>query len=246
MTTARALLQRLYDAINDYSLDGKRPPYSMALALAMRETLAFLATPEPQGEPVAGWRMVPVEPTPEMIEKGLRRIEKARPQWADEYTTGVRERLRNDLALDYREMINAAPPAATTQGGWVLVPKEPTQEMIDAGWIDKEDVTPREIWIAMRNAAPPAESDAEDAARTKELLEAAVWMLAEWCYRVDKGGASWDEWDESYKDAAYRPGPLRELIDAAMKEVAVSWGDAPDDDAARRAQAAQKGERDAE
>lgn len=37
---------------------------------------------------------------------------------------------------------------------WVLVPVEPTPAMVEAGWIDKEDVTPGEIWVAMLSAAP--------------------------------------------------------------------------------------------
>jgi hypothetical protein len=44
--------------------------------------------------------------------------------------------------------------ARAPQDGWVMVPKEPTEEMIEAGWIDKEDVSPREIWWAMLAAAP--------------------------------------------------------------------------------------------
>jgi hypothetical protein len=50
----------------------------------------------------------------------------------------------------------------------------------------------------------------------KELLDIAVEMLADWCVAVDKNGTQWDDWDEHYKDAAYRSGPLRELIDVAM------------------------------
>lgn len=44
--------------------------------------------------------------------------------------------------------------------GWKLVPIEPTEEMIAAGWIDKEDVSPREIYWAMLSAAP-TDGDAE-------------------------------------------------------------------------------------
>lgn len=46
-----------------------------------------------------------------------------------------------------------------------------------------------------------------------EQLEAAITLLAEWTLSVDRG-TGWDDWDECYKDARYRPGPLRELIDA--------------------------------
>jgi len=38
--------------------------------------------------------------------------------------------------------------------GWRLLPTVATSEMTSAGWIDKEDVCPSEIWWAMQNAAP--------------------------------------------------------------------------------------------
>ena len=40
--------------------------------------------------------------------------------------------------------------------GWRLVPVEPTEAMISAGWIDKEDVNPDDIYRAMIDAAPSA------------------------------------------------------------------------------------------
>ena len=45
----------------------------------------------------------------------------------------------------------------------------------------------------------------------------AVSILAEWCSAIQRNGADWDDWDEHYKDAAYRPTQtnLRALIDAA-------------------------------
>ncbi len=43
----------------------------------------------------------------------------------------------------------------------------------------------------------------------------AIDMLAHWCEAVDTNGTGWDDWDEHYKDAAYRPTPIRELINAA-------------------------------
>jgi hypothetical protein len=51
------------------------------------------------------------------------------------------------------------------------------------------------------------------------LLDAAIDLLAGWCDAVKNKGTGWDDWDEWYKDACYRPGPLRELIDAKMKEM---------------------------
>lgn len=44
----------------------------------------------------------------------------------------------------------------------------------------------------------------------------AIQMLADWCVAVEQNGGGWDCWDEHYKDAAYRPTPLREKLDAAI------------------------------
>lgn len=49
--------------------------------------------------------------------------------------------------------------------------------------------------------------------------EIAIDMLARWCVAIDRNGTGWDDWDEHYKDASYRPGPLRAKLDAAMAEV---------------------------
>lgn len=53
----------------------------------------------------------------------------------------------------------------------------------------------------------------DEVKRLEAQLDAALWMLAEWCVDVDLNGTGWDDWDENYKDAMYRPGPLRELLD---------------------------------
>lgn len=57
---------------------------------------------------------------------------------------------------------------------------------------------------------------AEQAAEIAELKaqrDLALSMLASWCVAVSENGASWDEWDEYYKDAMYRPSPIREILD---------------------------------
>ena len=58
-----------------------------------------------------------------------------------------------------------------------------------------------------------------------ELLTYAVRLLARWCVQVEDVGTGWDDWDECYKDANYRPGPLRELIDKAKEEERRRWED---------------------
>lgn len=49
-------------------------------------------------------------------------------------------------------------------------------------------------------------------------LRTALAMLAGWCVAVDENGTGWDDWDEYYKDAMYRDGPLRARLDKAIAE----------------------------
>ena len=76
----------------------------------------------------------------------------------------------------------------------------------------------------LANVLPPTleQAYAEGRADEREELvkdrDIAISMLAAWCVAVEKNGTGWDDWDEHYKDAAYRPGPLRELLDKALAE----------------------------
>ena len=61
--------------------------------------------------------------------------------------TKILARTPHDAEYDsFMEELDAA--------GYRIVPKEPTEEQIAAGWIDKEDVNPDEIYRAMLDAAP--------------------------------------------------------------------------------------------
>lgn len=57
----------------------------------------------------------------------------------------------------------------------------------------------------------------------KNQLGLAIAMLAGWCVAIDKNGTGWDDWDEFYKDAAYRDGPLRTMLDAEIANQAANW-----------------------
>ena len=55
---------------------------------------------------------------------------------------------------------------------------------------------------------------------TEELLKQAVGLLAHWVYLVDTNGAGWDNWDEGYKNAAYRVGgTLGTMINAERERI---------------------------
>ena len=51
----------------------------------------------------------------------------------------------------------------------------------------------------------------------KEERDIAIRMLAEWAVDVEDNGTGWDDWDEHYKDADFRPCLIRDLIDAARQ-----------------------------
>jgi hypothetical protein len=69
-------------------------------------------------------------------------------------------------------------PGAEGPGDWVLVPREPTEEMVQAGWIDKEDVDPDDIYRAMI-ASAPAPSDPAGAGGDLGELERKIDAAAE-------------------------------------------------------------------
>lgn len=72
--------------------------------------------------------------------------------------------------------------------------------------------------------------DAREAATTIEVLrndlDTALGMLADWCVSVDVNGTQWDDWDECYKDAMYRDGPLRAMLDKAIDALLAKCEDA--------------------
>jgi hypothetical protein len=78
----------------------------------------------------------------------------------------------------------------------------------------------------MDDGAPPMDclkaGDAREAATAIDVLrndlDTALGMLADWCVAVDVNGTGWDDWDEHYKDAMYRDGPLRAMLDKAIAE----------------------------
>jgi hypothetical protein len=62
-----------------------------------------------------------------------------------------------DLSVCPRQ---SAPTPTISGGEMVSVPRVATEAMIEAGWIDKEDVDPQDIWAAMVEAAPAADRSA--------------------------------------------------------------------------------------
>jgi len=57
------------------------------------------------------------------------------------------------LAMAIANAVLAEYHAALAETGMAVLPLEATDEMQRAGWIDKEDVNPDEIWRAMARAA---------------------------------------------------------------------------------------------
>ena len=58
------------------------------------------------------------------------------------------------------------------------------------------------------------------------VKETSIYLLANWCYDIDKNGTSWDDWDENYKDASYRiEGPFRLEFEESMAEIKQMYGE---------------------
>ena len=64
-----------------------------------------------------------------------------------------------------------------------------------------------------------------DAERLTGERDVAIGMLAYWCVAVDQNGTGWDDWDEHYKDAMYRPCPIRELLDKEIDAARAAQGE---------------------
>ena len=63
-----------------------------------------------------------------------------------------------------------------------------------------------------------------DSERLTGERDVAIGMLAYWCVAVDQNGTGWDDWDEHYKDAMYRPCPIRELLDKEINAARAAQG----------------------
>ena len=88
-------------------------------------------------------------------------------------------------------------------------------------------------WMHGYNAALSAlAADRAGVGQEVEQRDMAIAMLASWVACVQRNGTGWDDWDEAYKDAAYRPTPLRELLDAAIAKELKSW-ESPTPEASR-------------
>jgi hypothetical protein len=51
-----------------------------------------------------------------------------------------------------------------------------------------------------------------------EKYKLALQMLAEWVCAFQENGSGWYDWDDYYKDAAYRDTPIRKDLDEAIQE----------------------------
>ena len=45
----------------------------------------------------------------------------------------------------------------------------------------------------------------------------AVELLADWVARVSEVGSGWDDWDEAYRNAGYRPCGIRSILDLEIE-----------------------------
>lgn len=90
-----------------------------------------------------------------------RELERERDEARASYAAGLevqRDQLQRIEALG----AELAALRACAPDGWKLVPVQATPEMEAAGWIDKEDVCPCEIYAAMLAAAPQPPAQAKE------------------------------------------------------------------------------------
>jgi len=81
------------------------------------------------------------------------------------------------------------------------------------------------VAVRQRDAAwAEVEALRADAERLTGERDVAIGMLAYWCVAVDHNGTGWDDWDEHYKDAMYRPCLIRELLDSAIDAARTAQG----------------------
>lgn len=81
------------------------------------------------------------------------------------------------------------------------------------------------VAVRQRDAAwKEIEALRADAERLTGERDVAIGMLAYWCVAVDHNGTGWDDWDEHYKDAMYRPCLIRGLLDSAIDDARTEQG----------------------
>ena len=97
------------------------------------------------------------------------------------------------------------------------------QQMMDACAPKNE----REWWAFAEIGRLRAEVEVlrADSERLTGERDVAIGMLAYWCVAVDQNGTGWDDWDEHYKDAMYRPCPIRELLDKEIDAARAAKGE---------------------
>lgn len=65
----------------------------------------------------------------------------------------------------------------------------------------------------------------ERIASLEAKLDCATYMLASWCEAIEHNGTGWDDWDEYYKDAAFRPCMIRDEIDMMLNLIRSERGE---------------------
>jgi len=122
------------------------------------------------------------------------------------------EALRAQVA-DYETRLSAVMPSDFKD--WHQNSKAEWPEV--AAWVIETLREQRDEMCKELGELPEAQADTlAECKRLRKERDTAIEMLAEWCVAVDQNGSAWDDWDEHYKNAMYRPNPLRALLDAAI------------------------------
>lgn len=80
--------------------------------------------------------------------------------------------------------------------------------------------------FALKSGRQDLSNQVHDLIKDSIVKEISVYLLANWCHDIDKNGTSWDDWDENYKEAAYRiQGPFRLEFDETLAEIRQMHGE---------------------
>lgn len=89
--------------------------------------------------------------------------------------------LDNLTAASTYAIAPSQPAPVVVPSGWKMVPVEPTEEMELAGWIDGDDVTPRDIYRAMLSTAPQPDKESGLRNALNEVVTNGRWTEGEQC-----------------------------------------------------------------
>ena len=74
--------------------------------------------------------------------------------------------------------------------------------------------------FALQSGREDLSNQVHDLIKDSIVKDTSIYLLANWCNDIDRNGASWDDWDENYKEASFRiQGPFRQDFEKALADI---------------------------